>query len=111
MRFLILLVALAIGLATARAPARGAVGLTANFPLPGGKSKSSFSLPVAKTQSSKRDFVKEWAAARQKWGKGVPDDVVSTFGLLDDSKSLLAGGEAMKAERLTRVCKQVELST
>ncbi|KAH8694689.1 aspartic peptidase domain-containing protein [Ilyonectria robusta] len=48
------------------------------------KSTSGFSVPVSKTQSSKRDFVRDWAAARQKWGKGIPNDVLSAFSLLDD---------------------------
>ncbi|KAH7146401.1 aspartic peptidase domain-containing protein [Dactylonectria macrodidyma] len=49
------------------------------------KPSSGFSIPVSKTKGSKRDFVREWAAVRQKWGKGIPNDVMSTFSLLDDN--------------------------
>lgn len=56
-----------------------------------GKSTSGFSLLVSKTQGSKRDFVRDWAAARQKWGKGIPDDVLSAFSLLDDGSYPFSG--------------------
>ncbi|KPM38443.1 hypothetical protein AK830_g8144 [Neonectria ditissima] len=73
MRPLILLSSLLVGVTFARLP-----------PNQRGKSASKFSLPVSKGQGSKRDFVRDWAAARQKWGKGIPKDVVSAFSLLDD---------------------------
>ncbi|KAK7413201.1 hypothetical protein QQX98_007925 [Neonectria punicea] len=62
-------------------------GVTGALLPPGqrGKPPSTFSLPVSKGQGSKRDFVRDWAAARQKWGKGIPEDVLSTFSLLDDN--------------------------
>ncbi|KAJ3524742.1 hypothetical protein NM208_g11938 [Fusarium decemcellulare] len=50
-----------------------------------GKPSSGFSLEVSKTSGSKCDFVREWVAARQKWGKtSVAPAVLSAFSLLDD---------------------------
>lgn len=54
---------------------------------------SGFSLSVSKTKNSKRDFVRDWAAARQKWGKGVPQNILNTFSLVDDSELRLDSGD------------------
>lgn len=48
-----------------------------------------FSLPVTGTGESKRDFVQDWAATRQKWGSGIPQGVASTFSLADSGKSFV----------------------
>ncbi|KAI5456415.1 aspartic peptidase domain-containing protein [Mariannaea sp. PMI_226] len=61
------------------------IRLSSGFPLPAKHAASAFSLPVRKTQSSKPNFVREWAAARQKWGKSIPENVVSTFSLIDEN--------------------------
>ncbi|KAK5997261.1 Endothiapepsin [Cladobotryum mycophilum] len=42
-----------------------------------------FSLPVAPKNDAKRDFVRDWAAVRHKWGGGVPKDS-SMFSLLEN---------------------------
>lgn len=60
------------------------LALAAALPL---ASPSGFSLHVAEARHGKRDFVHDWAAARQKWGQGVPEDVVSMFSLADGSES------------------------
>lgn len=38
---------------------------------------AGFSLPVAQRQGYGRDFVRDWAAARRKWGMGVSSEVIS----------------------------------
>lgn len=44
----------------------------------------TFSLEVpSRTSSSKRDFVREWTAARMKYGGAIPDGVNSMFRLAD----------------------------
>ena len=52
--------------------------------LNGVKPAKGFSLDVSHKANHERDFVRDWAAAHQKWGAGIPVDVVSTFGLADD---------------------------
>lgn len=52
-----------------------------------GGSSNSFSLPVDEKPGYTRDYVHDWAAAHQKWGKGVPSSVISTFSLMDDGVS------------------------
>ncbi|VUC22787.1 unnamed protein product [Clonostachys rosea] len=47
--------------------------------------EGSFSLSVAETYHQSKGFVRDWAAARQKWGKGVPKDVATAFSLLDSN--------------------------
>jgi hypothetical protein len=44
-----------------------------------------FSLAVSTKPDSERDFVRDWAAAHQKWGRGVPEEIASTFFTLLDS--------------------------
>lgn len=44
----------------------------------------SFTLNVTEKPGYTRDYVRDWAAAHQKWGNGVPASVVSTFSLMDD---------------------------
>ena len=70
-------------------PGLSAVASARGFTRPRGHSRS-FSLAVAEKAGHKRDFVRDWIAAHQKWGGGVPDDVVSTFSLGDSRKSDLA---------------------
>ncbi|KAF5581178.1 hypothetical protein FPANT_9053 [Fusarium pseudoanthophilum] len=48
------------------------------------KARKGFSLEAAKNSNSKPDFVREWVAAHQKWGKGVSPETLSAFSLLDD---------------------------
>ncbi|KAF4493879.1 aspartic ase precursor [Fusarium agapanthi] len=48
------------------------------------KAYKGFSLEAAKKSNSKPDFVREWVAAHQKWGKGVSPETLSAFSLLDD---------------------------
>ena len=43
-----------------------------------------FSLEAAKKTNSKPDFVREWVAAHQKWGKPVSRETLAAFSLLDD---------------------------
>ncbi|RGP72687.1 hypothetical protein FLONG3_6695 [Fusarium longipes] len=43
-----------------------------------------FSLEATKKSNSKPDFVREWVAAHQKWGKPVSKETLATFSLLDD---------------------------
>ncbi|KAH7183013.1 aspartic peptidase domain-containing protein [Fusarium flagelliforme] len=43
-----------------------------------------FSLEAAKNSNSKPDFVREWVAAHQKWGKPVSQETLAAFSLLDD---------------------------
>ena len=51
-----------------------------------GLSSKGFSVVVSQKQDHQRDFVRDWAAAHLKWGNGVPEQVSSTFQLLDSSK-------------------------
>ncbi|KAH7143074.1 aspartic peptidase domain-containing protein [Fusarium sp. MPI-SDFR-AT-0072] len=48
------------------------------------KGRKGFSLEASKNSNSKPDFVREWVAAHQKWGKGVSPETLSAFSLLDD---------------------------
>lgn len=48
--------------------------------------EGTFSLSVAATSHQSRGFLRDWAAARQKWGKGIPKDVATAFSLLDSSE-------------------------
>lgn len=52
-----------------------------------GLSSKGFSVAVSQKQDHQRDFVRDWAAAHLKWGNGVPEQVSSTFQLLDNSRS------------------------
>lgn len=47
---------------------------------------SSFALDVARRETGKRDFMREWTAARQKWGGNVPSKGASAFSLADSGK-------------------------
>lgn len=53
-----------------------------------GLSSEGFSLAVSQNPNRERDFVRDWAAAHQKWGNGVPEEVSSTFQLLDSGECL-----------------------
>lgn len=44
---------------------------------------TSFSLDVRRREAGKRDFVREWAAARQKWGVNLPQSNGFPFSLAD----------------------------
>ncbi|KAM0245354.1 hypothetical protein ACHAP5_005436 [Fusarium lateritium] len=48
------------------------------------KGRKGFTLEAAKNTHSKPDFVREWVAARLKWGAPVSAEVLSTFSLLDE---------------------------
>ncbi|KAK4061142.1 uncharacterized protein Triagg1_10481 [Trichoderma aggressivum f. europaeum] len=44
---------------------------------------AGFSLAVNPKADASRNFVRDWAAARHKWGKGVPREIASAFALSD----------------------------
>ncbi|KAF4986623.1 hypothetical protein FGRMN_10759 [Fusarium graminum] len=46
--------------------------------------KKVFTLEASKNTNSKPDFVREWVAARLKWGAPVSEETLSAFSLLDD---------------------------
>ena len=48
--------------------------------------RDGFSVPVAQAHGSKRDFVRDWVAAHQKWGAGAPAGIASAFSLADDGR-------------------------
>lgn len=50
-------------------------------PLKPRNTSKTFSLAVAEKPGHTRDFVHDWAAAHQKWGKGVPEGFYSMFSL------------------------------
>lgn len=80
MLYSVFLTALLAGLCTALTSAAGRA-----------ESRKGFSLEVEKSPGAKRDFVRDWAAARQKWGKGVPSEVSSMFSLLDSGEPFSRG--------------------
>lgn len=47
---------------------------------------SSFSLAAAKQPGRQGNFVRDWVAARQKWGGAIPDLTAKAFSLLDDGE-------------------------
>lgn len=49
-----------------------------------------FSVEVPSRSSAKRDFVKEWSAARLKYGGSVPEGLHSSFQLGDAGKPLFS---------------------
>ncbi|KAF5587406.1 hypothetical protein FPCIR_7587 [Fusarium pseudocircinatum] len=71
--FLAVLLVVSIASATAAAAAT-----------PQHKGRKGFSLEATKNSNSKPDFVREWVAAHQKWGKGVSPETLSAFSLLGD---------------------------
>ncbi|KAF5676307.1 hypothetical protein FHETE_2187 [Fusarium heterosporum] len=48
------------------------------------KVKKGFTLEVSKNTNSKPDFVREWVAARLKWGAPVSEETLSAFSLVDE---------------------------
>lgn len=56
-----------------------------DLPPSGGR---SFSLAVAKKPGHTRDFVRDWVAAHQRWGKGVSEEIYSMFSLTDGGETL-----------------------
>ena len=48
----------------------------------------TFSLSVSRKNVGKRDFVREWTAARQKWGGRDAGPAASMFSLAEDGKRL-----------------------
>lgn len=56
-----------------------------NTPMPPG----GFSLAVNSKGDASRNFVRDWAAARHKWGRGVSRDVASTFSMSDSREPFL----------------------
>ncbi|SCO20079.1 related to aspartic proteinase precursor [Fusarium fujikuroi] len=72
-----LAVLLVVSVASASASAASAA-------TPQHKGRKGFSLEATKNSNSKPDFVREWVAAHQKWGKGVSPETLSAFSLLDD---------------------------
>ncbi|KAH7263515.1 aspartic peptidase domain-containing protein [Fusarium tricinctum] len=48
------------------------------------KGRKGFTLEATKNTNSKPDFVREWVAARLKWGAPVSAEVLSAFSLLDE---------------------------
>jgi hypothetical protein len=64
--------------------------LASAFPSPNvARSPAGFALAVNTKIHASRNFVRDWAAAHHKWGKGVSREVASSFALLDDGKSSL----------------------
>lgn len=64
--------------------------LASAFPSPNAaKSPAGFALAVNPKKYASRNFVRDWAAARHKWGKGVPGEIASSFALIDGGKSSL----------------------
>ncbi|KAH7237551.1 aspartic peptidase domain-containing protein [Fusarium redolens] len=61
-----------------------AVSIASASVTPEHQGRKGFSLEAAKKSNSKPDFVREWVAAHQKWGKGVSPETLSAFSLLDD---------------------------
>ncbi|KPA44729.1 endothiapepsin [Fusarium langsethiae] len=54
------------------------------FATPRRQGMNRFSLEANRKSSSKPDFVREWVAAHQKWGKPVSQETLAAFSLLDD---------------------------
>lgn len=50
------------------------------------RSPDGFALAVNPKRNASRNFVRDWAAARHKWGKGVPKEIASSFALIDGGK-------------------------
>jgi hypothetical protein len=65
-----------------------AVSIASASVTPEHQGRKGFSLEAAKKSNSKPDFVREWVAAHQKWGKGVSPETLSAFSLLDDGMGL-----------------------
>ncbi|KAF4447712.1 hypothetical protein F53441_8790 [Fusarium austroafricanum] len=61
--------------------------LTSAIAMPQKKGRKGFSLEATKNTNSRPDFVREWVAAHQKWGKAVSPEILSAFSLLDDGIS------------------------
>ncbi|KAG4277443.1 hypothetical protein FPRO04_07220 [Fusarium proliferatum] len=80
-----LAVLLVVSIASASASAAAAA-------TPQHKGRKGFSLEATKNSNSKPDFVREWVAAHQKWGKGVSPETLSAFSLLDDVDGTHANG-------------------
>ncbi|SCO08196.1 related to aspartic proteinase precursor [Fusarium fujikuroi] len=78
--FLAVLLVVSVASASASASASAA----ASAATPQHKGRKGFSLEATKNSNSKPDFVREWVAAHQKWGKGVSPETLSAFSLLDD---------------------------
>ena len=90
MRIRRLLSFLLVGLVSQSPPATAAADALSSAPSSLSYSTRSdlskgFSLAVSRKADSERDFVRDWAAAHQKWGRGVPEQVSSTFFSLLDS--------------------------
>ncbi|KAF4342001.1 aspartic ase precursor [Fusarium beomiforme] len=60
-------------------------GLASAAATPQDKGRKGFSLVATKSSNSKPDFVREWVAAHQKWGKGVSPETLAALSLLDDN--------------------------
>ncbi|WZH42460.1 aspartic peptidase domain-containing protein [Fusarium acuminatum] len=56
------------------------------------KGRKGFTLEATKNTNSKPDFVREWVAARLKWGAPVSAEVLSAFSLLDEVDGTHANG-------------------
>lgn len=65
-----------------------AASLVSSFVLPARNtqdtSSATFSFDVARSGTGKRDFQREWAAVRQKWGGSISKPGSSAFSLADD---------------------------
>ncbi|KLO93326.1 aspartic proteinase precursor [Fusarium fujikuroi] len=75
---------LAVLLVVSVASASASASAAASAATPQHKGRKGFSLEATKNSNSKPDFVREWVAAHQKWGKGVSPETLSAFSLLDD---------------------------
>ncbi|KAM0345381.1 hypothetical protein ACHAPU_006543 [Fusarium lateritium] len=58
--------------------------LTTAIATPQPKVKKGFTLEATKNTNSKPDFVREWVAARLKWGAPISAETLSAFSLLDE---------------------------
>ena len=63
-------------------------------------SSTTFSLDVARSETGKRDFQREWAAVRQKWGGSASKSGPSAFSLADDGTSQVNAYKKVRADNV-----------
>lgn len=67
------------------------------------RSPAGFALAVNPKKDASRNFVRDWAAARHKWGKGVPREIEASFALIDGGKPSL-GVSWLIHNQMLRMC-------
>lgn len=78
--------------------------LASAFPSPNiARSPAGFALAVNPKKDASRNFARDWAAARHKWGKGVPKEIASSFALIDGGKPSL-GVSLLIYNQMLRMC-------